>query len=1208
MVNTSQFDAEGHLRIARAVEGLDEAWGRGEPIALEDVLREVDDAERTELLREALHVELEHRRARGETPTVEEYERRFPGDLVLIQSVFAEPTTVPVPGPLPEPTDRDAMETVAKAEPEETLLREDPVGPTSAAIDVETRVPVDVPTLASGIDTNGPHGKGLRSGLGDQPHGGGLFGYDLLAELGRGGMGVVFKARQRGLNRLVALKVIREGRHAHPEHLARFRIEAEAVARLRHPNILQIYEIGEWDEGPFVALELLEGGSLADRINGTPQPARSAAELLVTLARAVDAAHRAGIIHRDLKPSNVLFDSDGQPKVADFGLAKRMEVEQGDTQTGQVMGTPSYMAPEQALGQLDRIGPATDVYALGAILYELLTGRPPFKAPSALETIAQVTHDEPVPPSRLQSRVPRDLETICLKCLAKEPPKRYAAAQELADDLARYLNGEPIRARRTPVWERGVKWARRRPTTATLLALGLLTTLVLIGIGIRSRADRRAQEQRRAEQVASWRKASDETIFKGQGLLARKRWTEARELLTNRRTEIRNEDLLADLRARADTLIAQANQGLAEQEEEDQDHQRYEQFLQHRKQALFYETQFTGLDLPGSEEATRQSAHAALGLFAAPGRGDAWTLGTLPASLTADERTEITAGCYELLLILAGAADRPERGLTILDRAAALHPPTRAYHLRRAACLERAGDLAGARREREEAGRLEPSSALDHFLIGQERYKRDDWRGALPHFEAALRVQPDHFWAHALSAVCCLQLNRPAEARSELISCFQREREFAWLYVLRGFALSQAAVRPGAEADATRLFHAAEDDFRQGESLLKQSADEELRYVLLVNRGLMWFQRRELDRAGDDLRAAIRLNDRHFQAFAALAKVEQERGQPEDAFAQYTEAIRLRPAWAPLYRSRADVFLNRADLDETRHRQILDDLDQAIQREKSGSPVLARDQTNRAKLLLRDGREPEALAACEAALKIEPAYQEAHLLRLQALLRLKRYDDLLASCQALVDRGKASFDVFALRALARTSLKDYVGAIEDDTQALALRPDSAPVLTRRGWLYLIEQSPKLALRDFERSIAHDPKNGDAHNGRGTARLRLGDLRGAVADAEEALRLGEPTARLSYDAARIYAQASLATSADPRRKPRHSAPLANRYRARALSLLAESRSRLPADRRDEFWRTQVQSDPDLRPILSRVNFTTTPAPPSSQPDRQTTPDQ
>ena len=307
----------------------------------------------------------------------------------------------------------------------------------------------------------------------------GLSQFELLAELGRGGMGVVYKARHRQLNRIVALKMIRDGKHAHPEHRERFRIEAEAVARLRHPNIVQIYDFGEADGCPFVTLEMLEGGSLADRLKGTTQPGRAAAELVATLARAMHAAHQAGIVHRDLKPSNVLFDRDGTPKITDFGLAKRLEVEEGHTRTGQVMGTPSYMAPEQAQGDVHRIGPPADIYALGAILYEMLTGRPPFKGPSTMETLHQVVYDDVVPPSRIEPRIARDLETICLKCLQKEPPKRYGTALELADDLRRYLDNRPIRARRTPLWERGAKWVRRHPTTATLLALGTAAVVTL---------------------------------------------------------------------------------------------------------------------------------------------------------------------------------------------------------------------------------------------------------------------------------------------------------------------------------------------------------------------------------------------------------------------------------------------------------------------------------------------------------------------------------------------------------------------------------------------------------------------------------------------------------------------------------------------------------------------------------------------------------
>jgi WD40 repeat protein/tRNA A-37 threonylcarbamoyl transferase component Bud32 len=302
---------------------------------------------------------------------------------------------------------------------------------------------------------------------------GGVLGYEILGELGRGGMGVVYQARHTKLGRLVALKMILIAEHAGPEERARFQTEAEAVARLQHPNIVQIYEVGEQDGRPFFSLEFCAGGSLEKKLGGVPLPPREAARLAETLARAMHAAHEAGVVHRDLKPANVLLAKDGTPKITDFGLAKKLG-EVGQTATGAVMGTPSYMAPEQAGGKSADIGPLADVYALGAILYECLTGRPPFKAATALDTILQVVSDEPVPPRQLQSRTPRDLETICLKCLRKEPKRRYASALALAEDLRRFQAGEPIQARPVGRVERTVKWGRRNPVVAGLLAVVML--------------------------------------------------------------------------------------------------------------------------------------------------------------------------------------------------------------------------------------------------------------------------------------------------------------------------------------------------------------------------------------------------------------------------------------------------------------------------------------------------------------------------------------------------------------------------------------------------------------------------------------------------------------------------------------------------------------------------------------------------------------
>jgi serine/threonine-protein kinase len=338
-------------------------------------------------------------------------------------------------------------------------------------------------------------------------------GHEVLSVLGRGGMGVVYEARHVRLNRTVAVKMLLAGTHTDAASSKRFMREAEAVAALRHPNIVQVHEVGEHDGLPYFTMELIEGGSLSQKLKASTLEPREAASLVAILADAVEFAHAHGIVHRDLKPANVLLTSEGVPKLVDFGLARRFEADSSLTRTDALLGTPNYMAPEQAQGGSRAIGPAADVYALGAILFATLTGRPPFTGDAWALTLRRVIEDEPTPPSRLNTRIPRDLETICLKCLSKDPARRYVTAADLASDLRRFVRGEPIRARPVGVVERAAKWVRRRPAQATIAAGATLAVLALAGAWLwlsvqRAAIERAAEEDLRevdrSVATASW--------------------------------------------------------------------------------------------------------------------------------------------------------------------------------------------------------------------------------------------------------------------------------------------------------------------------------------------------------------------------------------------------------------------------------------------------------------------------------------------------------------------------------------------------------------------------------------------------------------------------------------------------------------------------------------------------------------------------------
>jgi WD40 repeat protein len=515
-------------------------WQAGKTPGIADFLTAVG-ADRAFLLIELVHLDLEFRIKRGEPVRVERYLEAYPELLeqtgLLLDLLAAEYC-------LRRRTERDLRL-------EEYYER----FPQYAANLLER-----LPETATFEQVYSPVGQTAdRAAVNTIRKWPSIPGCEVLRQIGHGGMGVVYLARQTALDRLVAVKMMPSRCSPDgPEH-HRFRLEGLAVARLRHPNIAQLYEVGDVDGQPYYLLEYLEGGSLADRLGGIPLPATRAAALMEPLALAMHHAHEQGVVHRDLKPANVLLSriEDGGsriedrpegaildlrsavPKITDFGLAKFLEQQPDLTRTGMIVGTVSYMAPEQAAGRPHEVGPAADVYALGAILYEMLTGRPPFQGESALQTLEQVRTQEPVPPARLQPRTPRDVETICLTCLRKEPGKRYTTALALAEDLRRFLDGKPILARPTPWWERVNKWCHRQPLAAAALG-ALLVALILGGTGVawqwrlavlRAQEAQEARAEETVQREAAVRRLYFNQIARAQQALPGGRPLEAERLL-----------------------------------------------------------------------------------------------------------------------------------------------------------------------------------------------------------------------------------------------------------------------------------------------------------------------------------------------------------------------------------------------------------------------------------------------------------------------------------------------------------------------------------------------------------------------------------------------------------------------------------------------------------------------------------------------------
>lgn len=1031
-------------------------------------------------------------------------------------------------------------------------------------------------------------------------------GYEILGELGRGNMGVVYKARQVSLNRLVALKMVRTGAHAGQQELKRFLAEAQLVARLQHPNFVQVFEVGVQDGLPFFSMELIEGGNLKDKLAGKPLPFRQAARLICTLAQAMGVAHQNGVVHRDLKPANILLGAAGSreshfhglqsdvevgelgfrlymPKITDFGLAKQLQQDGGQTESGVIMGTPNYMAPEQAEGRSRDVGPPADVYALGAILYELLTGQPPYNAESPAETILQIFHREPISPSRLQPRLPRDLETICLRCLQKDPHRRYATAQELADDIGRFLASEPIVARPASPAELVWKWARRHPVLATVASCGVMAVMALVGLSlvhqadleeklIQARADegnaRKAEEDAQTlSRLAELRAQGKELLHGGERAIAARDWRTAEIQLLLARDKLSAAPELSDLKAIADRLLGQATLQVT-------DRKRYQSFLHYRDQALFHATLFTGTDLATSLHETRTAAAAALSLFGVTLDSDSQPA-LAGTALDTNQQAEVRAGCYEMLMVLADAVAQPlpeqneqtrqqqaRDAIKILKRAAASGPATRAYHLRHAHFLRQAGDLDAALVESVRGKTLQPVDVLDYFLVGNEAYRQGNVSDAIVHLEKALQLQPEHFWAGYYLGLCRLKTGRPDLATMAFTTCLSRQPDFAWLNLLRASAWAERGDFANAEAD-----------FREA---LKRPLDDAARYALLVNRGVLRIRQERLDEAGADFAQAIALKPELYQAYVNHAQVFVKQEKVDEAIALLDKAIAREPALATLYRTRA-----RLQIQQQAFAVALEDLDKAIVLAGAGAtPAVADDHVDRGRLLYRAKNYEGAVQACESALKIQARNAAAHFVRAEALLALNRPGEALPSLDAAVAIGPADANLFCARASLHARLGKYAQAVADYTKALELEPNAA-TYTARGWAFLVTDARRLALPDFEQAIRLKPELGDAYTGRGFILVLQLKVRDGVKDAEEAIRRGPATPRLLYSAARIFAQAAVSPEITLRET--------SHYKDRAVELLRSALDLVPVAERASFWTKYVAPDTALNPIRAHARF-------------------
>lgn len=789
-------------------------------------------------------------------------------------------------------------------------------------------------------------------------------GYELSGIIGSGGMGVVYKARHIKLDRVVAVKMLRGARHASARESAGLAREARSIAAIKHPHIVQVHDIGELDGQPYFTMEYVEGGSLARKLEGNPMPAREAADLVAILADAVHTAHAAGIVHRDLKPANVLVDVDGSPKIADFGLARRTRGDARDTLSLTVVGTPSYMAPEQVLPTTDALGPTVDVYALGAVLYELLTGRPPFRADSHTETMRQVTSLDPVYPSRLNATVPRDLETICLKCLEKDSSRRYATAEAFGKDLRRFQLGEPISARPASPLLRLSKWIRRRPTQAALFGVISLSTTSFLILGVwfsaQSASTVRAVE-RDVSDIHERNRAWDWSGARAALERARARLGGIHDPSLGDRLERIEDDLetVARLERIRDVRAMEIDFSLGTKAILDQADRDYAEAMRSAGFAVPFD------DLLVAANRIRESSVASALIAALDDWSvcttntarQAWLLDVAKlADVNADDwrrrvRDQSRLNDVDDLLEIARSANEASQSVQLLT--------VLGERIRSAG-----GDEVPFLTRVQEA---HPDDYLANYSAGNALLRRKEFERATRYFQAAIALRPGSETARnnfALSLARCGQLDA---AMSQYRSILRSNPQFAYAY--QGLGNCHLARREYADA-ITQYMSALRIQPRS--------------YVGHTNLGVMLTGAGRFDEARKHFQSALDIKPDYALAHCGLGSIARESDRPNDAIEHYREALRLNPTLVEgLIGLGASLRLS-GDLDGS-HDQLL---------QATGlDPENARAHLALGTVLLDSGQVQSAIDEIQTAIRLDSRLAPAYGALSDALITVGRFCD-----------------------------------------------------------------------------------------------------------------------------------------------------------------------------------------------------------------------